>query len=50
MFWAEHIGLDVILNRLKEYHDLYGDDFKPSPLLEALVSKGKGFQDFMEVI
>ncbi|MGD9661384.1 MAG: 3-hydroxyacyl-CoA dehydrogenase NAD-binding domain-containing protein [Porticoccaceae bacterium] len=45
MFWAEHEGLEKILNTLKKFHQELGDDFKPSPLLERLVAEGKGFKD-----
>jgi 3-hydroxyacyl-CoA dehydrogenase len=43
MYWAEVVGLDIILQRLRELQRLHGDDFKPAPLLERLVAQGKGF-------
>ena len=43
--WAEEIGLEVILKRLEELHEFYGDDrYRPCPLVRKLVSEGKGFQ------
>lgn len=45
MFWAELVGLDKILARLKAFQAEHGDDFAPSPLLERLVAEGKGFKD-----
>jgi 3-hydroxyacyl-CoA dehydrogenase len=44
MYWAELVGLETILRRLREFQRLYGDDFTPSPLLERLVAEGKGFR------
>ena len=46
MFWADLVGLDKILDTLKKFHKEYGDLWKPAPLLEKLVSEGKGFKDF----
>lgn len=45
MFWADLIGLDKILDALKRFQKDFGDDFKPSLLIEKLVSEGKGFKD-----
>jgi 3-hydroxyacyl-CoA dehydrogenase len=45
MFWADGIGLRRVLERLRAYEALYGDAFKPSPLLERLAADGKGFKD-----
>jgi 3-hydroxyacyl-CoA dehydrogenase len=45
MYWADQVGLDKILARLKEFHATLGDDFKPAPLLEKLVAEGKKFSD-----
>jgi len=46
MFWAEHeVGLDVILQRLREFHAEHGDDFCPAPLLQRMVAEGKGFSE-----
>ncbi|KMO33475.1 3-hydroxyacyl-CoA dehydrogenase, partial [Methylobacterium tarhaniae] len=45
MFWADTIGLSKVLERLRAYQAEYGDDFKPSALLERLAAEGKGFKD-----
>ncbi|WP_298960693.1 3-hydroxyacyl-CoA dehydrogenase NAD-binding domain-containing protein [uncultured Methylobacterium sp.] len=45
MFWADTIGLPKVLERLRAYQAEYGDDFKPSALLERLAAEGKGFRD-----
>jgi 3-hydroxyacyl-CoA dehydrogenase len=43
MYWAEQVGLDTILKRLRELHQRHGDDFRPATLLERLVAQGKSF-------
>lgn len=46
MHYADHIGLDKVLDRIRHYHEQSGDDeWKPAPLIEKLVSEGKGFKD-----
>ena len=46
MFWADSIGLDKIVAKLREFKAADDDDFwEPSPLLEKLVSDGKQFAD-----
>jgi 3-hydroxyacyl-CoA dehydrogenase len=46
MYWADQVGLDNILAKLKEFQATLGDDFKPAPLLEKLVAEGKKFSDW----
>jgi 3-hydroxyacyl-CoA dehydrogenase len=43
MFYAETIGLDTVLTRVKEYRARFGDYWEPAPLLERLVAEGRGF-------
>ena len=43
MFYAETIGLDKVLARVKEYRSRFGDYWQPAPLLERLVAEGRGF-------
>lgn len=45
MFWADLVGLDVILAKMREFEHRYGERFKPAALLEYLVSEGRGFMD-----
>ncbi|MGR4865847.1 3-hydroxyacyl-CoA dehydrogenase NAD-binding domain-containing protein [Caulobacter sp. LARHSG274] len=45
MFWGELEGLGKILERMRQFQAALGDDFKPSALLERLVTEGKGFKD-----
>ncbi len=45
MHYAEEVGLDHVLERLKAYQAEHGEGFKPSPMLEKLASSGKSFAD-----
>jgi 3-hydroxyacyl-CoA dehydrogenase len=43
MFYADTVGLPTVLARVKEYRARFGDYWEPAPLLERLVSEGRGF-------
>jgi 3-hydroxyacyl-CoA dehydrogenase len=43
MFYAETIGLDKVLARVKDYRARFGDYWEPAALLERLVAEGRGF-------
>ena len=43
MFFADTIGVDTVLARLREFHERFGDDFKPASKLEEVAASGKGF-------
>lgn len=46
MFYADTVGLDKVLAKLKEFQEQHGDDFwQPATLIEKLVAEGKGFKD-----
>ncbi len=45
MHYADRIGLDKVLAKMKAWQAEMGDDFKPSALLEKLVAEGKKFSD-----
>ena len=45
MWWADHVGLDKVLDRLRAYEAEAGPQWKPAPLLERLVAEGKRFAD-----
>jgi len=45
MFWADTIGLDTIIAKLKEFEASYGKDFTPSPLLERVAREGGRLSD-----
>lgn len=47
MYYADSIGLDVIVAKMKEFHASSGDAvWEPAPLLARLAAEGKGFKDF----
>jgi 3-hydroxyacyl-CoA dehydrogenase len=43
MFYADTVGLDRVLARVREYRDRFGDYWAPAPLVERLASEGRGF-------
>jgi len=43
MFYAETVGLDTVLARVKDYRARFGDYWQAAPLLERLVAEGRGF-------
>ncbi len=43
MFYADTVGLPTVLARVRKYREQFGDYWKPAPLLEKLVSEGRGF-------
>jgi 3-hydroxyacyl-CoA dehydrogenase len=43
MFYAETVGLDIVLKRVNEYRARFGDYWEPAPLLQRLVAEGRGF-------
>jgi 3-hydroxyacyl-CoA dehydrogenase len=45
MYYADQIGLDKVLARMKAYQAQMGDAFKPAALLEKLVAEKKKFAD-----
>jgi 3-hydroxyacyl-CoA dehydrogenase len=45
MHYADMVGPDKVLAKMKEFQATMGDAFKPSALLEKLVAEGKTFAD-----
>lgn len=43
MFWANTVGLDKVLEKLREFENSFGEAFTPSPYLVKLVEEGKEF-------
>jgi 3-hydroxyacyl-CoA dehydrogenase len=43
MYYADQIGLKVVLDKMKEFQAKNGDQFKPAALLERLAAEGKTF-------
>jgi 3-hydroxyacyl-CoA dehydrogenase len=45
MHYADSVGLDKVLAKMKEFQATMGDAFKPAAFLERLVAEGKKFAD-----
>jgi 3-hydroxyacyl-CoA dehydrogenase len=45
MFYADSVGLPIVLQHVKDYRAQFGDYWKPAPLLEKYVAEGHGFFD-----
>jgi 3-hydroxyacyl-CoA dehydrogenase len=45
MFYADRIGLDVVLARVRAFQQEFGARWTPAPLLERLVQEGRTFRD-----
>ena len=43
MFYADTVGVDVVLSRVNEYRSRFGDYWEPAPLLKRLAAEGRGF-------
>jgi 3-hydroxyacyl-CoA dehydrogenase len=43
MFYADTVGLPIVLARVRDYRDRFGDYWQPAPLLERLVAERRGF-------
>lgn len=43
MFYADSVGLPIVLALVREYREQFGDYWKPAALLEKLVTDGKNF-------
>ena len=46
MFWADRMGLDKALEKIRAYHAAGQEVFAPAPLIEKLAAEGVGFADF----
>ncbi len=46
MFYADTVGLDKVLARVREFHAQHGPLWQPAPLLERLAAEGKTFAQF----
>src|SRR5215472_8812815 len=45
MYYGDQVGLDNVLDKIKQFHAQMGDAFKPAALLEKLVTEKKKFSD-----
>lgn len=46
MFYADSLGLDKVLARIREFHQRFGAWWEPAPLLEKLAAQGRSFADW----
>ena len=46
MWYADTVGLDKIVARVREFHTRHGELWEPAPLLETLAKEGQNFADF----
>src|SRR6516162_6686156 len=47
MFYADLIGPEKVLTKLKQFEVTMGAEFKPAPLLEGVVAEKKRLQDLI---
>jgi 3-hydroxyacyl-CoA dehydrogenase len=45
MAYADSLGLALVLAKVNQYRERFGDHWKPAPLLERLAADDKGFYD-----
>jgi 3-hydroxyacyl-CoA dehydrogenase len=45
MFWADQMGLETALDKIKGYHAAGQEVLAPAPLIERLVAEGHSFAD-----
>ncbi|MEO4046930.1 3-hydroxyacyl-CoA dehydrogenase NAD-binding domain-containing protein [Pseudomonas sp. CAU 1711] len=45
MFYADQLGLDEVLARIREFHERFGAWWQPAPLLQRLAAEGRTFND-----
>jgi 3-hydroxyacyl-CoA dehydrogenase len=46
MFYADHVGLAVVLDRIAEFERSHGSRWAPAPLLAELARSGRTFRDW----
>ncbi len=45
MFYADQVGVKAVYDKVVEFQERFGDDWKPAPLLERLAREGGKFGD-----
>ncbi len=45
MFYADQVGVKTVYDKVVEFQERFGDDWKPAPLLERLAREGGKFGD-----
>ncbi|KRB67987.1 3-hydroxyacyl-CoA dehydrogenase NAD-binding domain-containing protein [Noviherbaspirillum sp. Root189] len=46
LFHADSVGLERVLGRIREFHEVHGELWKPAPLLERLVAEGRTLSSY----
>jgi 3-hydroxyacyl-CoA dehydrogenase len=46
MWYADTVGLKQVYERVCEFHQQHGENWRPAPLLKELAEQGKTFSDF----
>jgi 3-hydroxyacyl-CoA dehydrogenase len=46
MFYADRVGLDRVLGRIRAFHAEFGDRWSPAPMLEHLAAAGRTFREW----
>jgi 3-hydroxyacyl-CoA dehydrogenase len=46
MWYADSVGLKKVYERVREFEQVHGENWRPAPLLKQLAEQGKGFADF----
>ena len=46
MYYADQVGLDNVYRDIVSFHQLYGDAWRPAPLLKRLAEEGRSFADW----
>jgi 3-hydroxyacyl-CoA dehydrogenase len=46
MWYADTVGLRKVYERISEFEQTHGENWRPAPLLKQLAEQGKGFADF----
>jgi len=49
MYYADYIGVEKVLAKMKEFQANVGNEFKPAALLEKLVADGEKFANFAQL-
>lgn len=50
MYYAEQVGLEVVLEHLNAFHIRYGGFWEPAPLLSKMVQEGKRLKDWSSMV
>jgi 3-hydroxyacyl-CoA dehydrogenase len=48
MWYADTVGLKGVYERIRDFHQQYGELWQPAPLLKRLAEDGKTFAEFSQ--